>query len=317
MRKVIFISLGVIILLMDFFLILGLIDFIIFVNEIKSYSDFIIPIIMLCFAVFCFVMAGNMSKKTRDREISIQNSKVKIDNQRRFIESDAVLSYKNTNLQKLENDTLKKDLILEDREIIEEPLQQKKEPNSQENMKTIEELYSREIKEYIEKIQNLGLREVLIEKIQRGISLPQIAKEISENTGQDFETVYDFAEFESTLFHEDANFRAYEAAGIEQYQFWAEHELTVCPKCAVLDMKVFNVKDRKIGVNAPPMHCGCHCITVEYDPNEKEDYISSGLEPPEDRQTWKQWYDDEAKRRGKEVVEKEVNMYRQRASNKK
>ena len=162
-----------------------------------------------------------------------------------------------------------------------------------------------------------NLRDILSKGLRSGTSLPQMAKEMADKTGQSFTAAYNLVESETTHFHEEANFRAYEAAGIEQYQFWSEHELSVCGTCASLDMQVFDVKDRKEGVNAPPMHNHCRCITVEYDPNEKEDYIASGLEPPEDRQTWKQWYDGEVERRGKDAVENDIKMRRNKAADEK
>ena len=162
-----------------------------------------------------------------------------------------------------------------------------------------------------------NLRDILSRGLQSGTSLPQMAKEMADKTGQSFTAAYNLVESETTHFHEEANFRAYEAAGIEQYQFWSEHELTVCGTCAALDMKVFDVKDRKEGVNAPPMHNHCRCITVEYDPYEKEDYIASGLEPPEDRETWQEWYDGEIKRRGRDAVENEIKMHKNKASDEK
>ncbi len=162
-----------------------------------------------------------------------------------------------------------------------------------------------------------NLRDILSKGLKGGTSLPQMAKEMADKTGQSFTAAYNLVESETTHFHEEANFRAYEAAGIEQYQFWSEHELSVCSTCAGLDMQVFDVKDRKEGINAPPMHNHCRCITVEYDPHEKEDYIASGLEPPEDRQTWKQWYDGEVQRRGKDAVERDIKMIKNEYADKK
>ena len=162
-----------------------------------------------------------------------------------------------------------------------------------------------------------NLRDILSRGLQSGTGLPQMAKEMADKTGQSFKAAYNLVESETTHFHEEANFRAYEAAGIERYQFWSEHELSVCSICAGLDMRVFDVKDRKEGVNAPPMHNHCRCVTVEYDPHEKEDYINSGIEPPEDRKTWRQWYDGEVERRGKEAVEGDIKAYKNKSADEK
>ena len=159
-----------------------------------------------------------------------------------------------------------------------------------------------------------NMRDILSRGLLQGTSLPQMANELAEKTGQSYKAAYNLVESETTHFHEEANFRAYEAAGIEKYQFWSEHEMSTCSECASLDMQVFDVKDRKEGINAPPMHNHCRCITVEYDPDEKEDYINSGLEPPKERETWKEWYDGQVKKRGKEAVEADMKMYRNKSA---
>ena len=290
-KKTIIILLCVIVSLIAIPFIIGLI--MAFSMAIKSngmtFKDFIFPITILGFIIFCFVMVIYMSKIIKNKKVDKQNNRLKSDNKKQNNESRVIISYERLDVRILENDDLKDSMPQNTMEVIEES-------HLQEIREVIEEPYSQEIRKHMEEIKNSGLKEIIIERIKKGVSLPQIAKEISEKTGQDLETVYGFVEFESALFHENDNFRTYETAGVEQYQFWSEHELTVCPICAALDMKVFNVKDRKIGVNAPPMHLGCHCITVEYDPFEREDYINSGLEPPKERETWQQWYDKQTKK---------------------
>lgn len=281
MKRIIFILLSIVILLIFYFLIFsGLVIFFSIIEVIDMpLKDIIFPT-MMSPVIFGFTMAIVTNRKKK-----INNKK-----QKQLIEPELIISYEKPNTQISVNNNLEE--ISEDSHL-------------QENIESSQEP------------EKSDLKIMLLQEFKKGTSLSEIAKKVSEKTGQSFDVVYDFVEFESAIFNEDSNFRAYEAAGIEQYQFWAEHELTVCPICAGLDGKIFNVKDRKIGVNAPPMHKGCHCITVEYDPYEKEDYIDSGLEPPEDRQTWQEWYDGEVKRRGKDAVENEIKIHNNKADDEK
>lgn len=54
----------------------------------------------------------------------------------------------------------------------------------------------------------------------------------------------------------------YERNGIKQYEYMALGA-NPCADCADLDGQKFDVKDMKIGFNAPPMHPYCHCATGE------------------------------------------------------
>lgn len=84
------------------------------------------------------------------------------------------------------------------------------------------------------------------------------------------------------------DFRCYAAAGVEQYEFMAGLDEQTCEICGRLDGQIFSVADAKEGVNCPPMHEGCRCTTVQYDPNEEMDFINSGLKMPK-RTTYQQW----------------------------
>ncbi|MBS5198455.1 MAG: minor capsid protein [Clostridiales bacterium] len=62
----------------------------------------------------------------------------------------------------------------------------------------------------------------------------------------------------------DINFFSYKQAGIKKYMFSSTEDNETCPVCAQLNSKVFKVKNRKIGINCPPMHKGCRCTTLAH-----------------------------------------------------
>lgn len=167
-------------------------------------------------------------------------------------------------------------------------------------------------------INNLAftLKQELAQGMIKGMALPQMAKSISEKTGQSFKASERLVETETSRIHGESNFKVYEAAGIEEYEFIAEKELTTCSVCAGLDGKHFNVKDRQVGENAEPMHPNCHCTTIEYEPDDELDYINSGLEY-EKRKTWQEWWEEQRKLYGEEKMNAEVKKIDNRDTDRK
>lgn len=52
----------------------------------------------------------------------------------------------------------------------------------------------------------------------------------------------------------------YKECGIQKYRYLATLDLKTCTRCCrPLDGKTFNIKDKQIGVNCPPMHPWCRC----------------------------------------------------------
>lgn len=91
---------------------------------------------------------------------------------------------------------------------------------------------------------------------------------------------------------------AYEEAGIEQYRFTAVLDLKTSDICRKMDGKVFKVKDRKPGINCPPMHPWCRSTTTAvFSPEIEERMKRSALDPKTDKHilvprnmTYKEWH---------------------------
>lgn len=58
--------------------------------------------------------------------------------------------------------------------------------------------------------------------------------------------------------------QAYKECGADRYQYVATLDSRTDEECGALDRKIFNVKDRKPGINYPPMHPFCRCTTKIY-----------------------------------------------------
>ncbi|AZN76469.1 hypothetical protein CXB72_04665 [Lactobacillus acidophilus] len=63
---------------------------------------------------------------------------------------------------------------------------------------------------------------------------------------------------------EEATAKFYEDSDIKQYQYLATLETHTCDVCARLDERIFNVKDKREGINYPLLHPYCRCTTVGY-----------------------------------------------------
>lgn len=63
---------------------------------------------------------------------------------------------------------------------------------------------------------------------------------------------------------EEATAKFYKDSDIEQYQYLATLETHTCDVCAHLDERIFDVKDKREGINYPLIHPYCRCTTAPY-----------------------------------------------------
>lgn len=60
----------------------------------------------------------------------------------------------------------------------------------------------------------------------------------------------------------EATFKRYEENNIQKYRYMATLERHTCHICQTLDGEVFDVDEKKVGMNYPPIHPHCRCTTV-------------------------------------------------------
>lgn len=159
-----------------------------------------------------------------------------------------------------------------------------------------------------------NLRETLTNGFIQGTSNAQMAKALSDEMGKGFNAVETLIRTECSWLHGSADQRAYEAAGIEEYEFMATLDSRTSKKCADLDGETFPVKEAKVGVNYPPMHPRCRSTTIEHDPEEVSDWFKSGKEMPKDM-TYKEWYKEQQKN-NPELSDNFIEERRKKAYNK-
>ena len=71
-------------------------------------------------------------------------------------------------------------------------------------------------------------------------------------------------ETETAYIQERASFDVYDELEVEKYQILATLDNRTTDICRHLDGEIFDKKDAKIGVTAPPFHCYCRTTTIPY-----------------------------------------------------
>ena len=115
-----------------------------------------------------------------------------------------------------------------------------------------------------------------------------MSKSLADAMGKSYHQAETLIRTETNHFHAEADTRAYDAAGVEAYEFVATLDSRTSEACASLDGKHFPIKEAKTGVNYPPMHPRCRSTTVEYDPEDSSDWAASGQPMPENM-TYEEW----------------------------
>lgn len=75
---------------------------------------------------------------------------------------------------------------------------------------------------------------------------------------------YHYGKVKEAEEQENLNYNEYLDEKIKQYFFLATLDTKTCPICGNLDGKIFDIKDKKTGINYPLIHPGCRCTTTPY-----------------------------------------------------
>ena len=114
---------------------------------------------------------------------------------------------------------------------------------------------------------------------------------------------------ESSYIHNEAHFQAYKDYGIEEYRFVATLDLRTSQICRERDGSVYRVNDKKIGVNAPPMHPWCRSTTIMNLDDEtmhnlerfaRDPVTGERMKVPAD-ETYKEWHKRMVEKHGTEA----------------
>lgn len=106
-----------------------------------------------------------------------------------------------------------------------------------------------------------------------GKSIQKISRDLASYMKVGLYNATKLVRTEVNHFANESEALGYEECGIKKYQFIATLDNRTCDRCGSLDNKIFNVKDRKTGINYPPVHPNDRCTTIAYFDNEIEDNL--------------------------------------------
>ena len=108
----------------------------------------------------------------------------------------------------------------------------------------------------------------LQEIISQGLTLGYNPKKLADLSAKKLQTNYNNAvrliRTEYNLILNQSTLDGYLQAGIERYQILATLDNRTSDICREMDSKIFNIKDKEIGINYPPFHPNCRTTTIPY-----------------------------------------------------
>ena len=125
-----------------------------------------------------------------------------------------------------------------------------------------------------------SVSEIVGASILNGQSLSKTSKEIRERFGVSKYYAERLIRTETNHFYNEADAMAYEEMGIDKYVFVAVLDNRTSPMCQDHDNKVYDYKDKKEGVNFPPLHPNCRSTTRGYLGEEAEKHLQRRARDP-------------------------------------
>ena len=89
-----------------------------------------------------------------------------------------------------------------------------------------------------------------------------VAQKLAARMGVNFSHALRLVRTETSRILNQATADRMEARGIKRYRFVAIHDNRTCGRCLKKDGKSFAFKDKKVGLNFPPLHPHCRCTII-------------------------------------------------------
>lgn len=169
---------------------------------------------------------------------------------------------------------------------------------------------------YSERVWNntQKVADALKEELMIGALTGKTEKEMTDSINEQFLSGRNKARrlvrTESSYIHNEAHFQAYRDYGIEEYRFVATLDLRTSQICRERDGSIYRVNDKKIGVNAPPMHPWCRSTTIMNLDDEtmhnlerfaRDPVTGERMKVPAD-ETYKEWHKRMVEKHGAEAI---------------
>ena len=126
---------------------------------------------------------------------------------------------------------------------------------------------------------------------------------------------------ETNHFHNEADAMEYEEMGVDKYVFMATLDSRTSAACQSYDNKVIPLKDKKVGVNYPPLHPNCRSTTRAYMGEEIEKTLKRRARNPITGEiesigniSYSEWLNKHYATYGKENVDKAIKIAKNRTN---
>ncbi|WP_246060436.1 minor capsid protein [Peptoniphilus catoniae] len=136
--------------------------------------------------------------------------------------------------------------------------------------------FSKRIWDRGDKLVN-SLKDNLMRDIGRGASPDESIKNIEKQFNASKAAASRLVYTETAAISSKATQDSYEKLGVKQYQILATLDLKTSDICRSMDSKIFDYKDYRIGITAPPFHPNCRSDTVPYFGDEFEKEIDQDI----------------------------------------
>ena len=140
------------------------------------------------------------------------------------------------------------------------------------------------------------LQQVLGIGLGQGYSIERMARDLDFRMKKGYKNAQRIVRTETNFVMSEANAEAYKASGVKRYQFVAVLDYKTSEICQGLDGKVFDIKERKVGVNCNPMHPNCRSTTAPYTGRKIPTRIARGADGKtyfvDGDVNYKEWYEN-------------------------
>ena len=142
------------------------------------------------------------------------------------------------------------------------------------------------------KLKNAMVQE-LTQMIIQGKGVKETSKALSKRLDADYKNCLRLIHTEHSYFMSEATAKAYEELEVEYYQYSSALDKRTCGSCGALDSEIFKLSERKVGVNASPLHPMCRCTELPFIEDIKStrfarDEKGKGIEIPASM-SYKEW----------------------------
>jgi SPP1 gp7 family putative phage head morphogenesis protein len=117
------------------------------------------------------------------------------------------------------------------------------------------------------------LMTILEQKIPQGLTLGynpvKLAKMVDKQLNTGYNATVRLIRTEYNAIMNEATADGYAECGIDRYQILATLDSRTSEICQEMDLEIFDLKDKEVGVNYPPFHPNCRTTTIPYfEPDE-------------------------------------------------